>query len=614
MRLQLLVAMLAAISMHGAASAQPASAPPGKLVPLGGRKVHLFCEGTGGPTVVIETGSSTPASVWRGVQDRIAEFERVCTYDRAGYGWSDPAPKPRSMQDRADELDRVLTAAREPGPYVLVGHSYGGFLIRLFAAKHPAKVRGMVLVDSVEEGAFFSPAAVERWGVIGPELQKARQEAKTPEQARFYDEVLDELGSNRLVPISMRHPGGFGRLGDLPLIVIAHAKPFLGDDAALEPDWRAGQQRLATLSTRGTMIVAENSGHNIQASEPELIVGAVRQVVEMARGGVARTTISEPSSRSDAADWWRGYELAPQIRLPDGRGLRLFCTGAGSPTLIMEAGLGDGAWTWRGLQPKLSRTHRICTYDRAGYGGSDPGPMPRDIDALAGDLAALLKAAKVPGPYLFVGHSLGGQIVRQVAYRHPETVAGLVLVDPAADHAFEAYAALDPEMPRAQREAYAPAARCGELAEEGKVTADTPEGRACIPPPAPEMPADLLHFHEDYARSPAHYRATLSELEEGLNGTDQKEADSARHPLGSIPIVVLTADGNLDNQGFKPAFRKRAGDLWLGWHEDMAHLSTQGTHRVVQSTSHYIQNDQPQAVLAAIEEVSAAVGSKPPTN
>jgi pimeloyl-ACP methyl ester carboxylesterase len=330
-----------------------------------------------------------------------------------------------------------------------------------------------------------------------------------------------------------------------------------------------------------------------------------------ARPALAAPDAVQPSP-AEAADWWRGYEAAPQVLLPDGRRLRLFCTGTGSPTIMLEAGLGDGAWTWRGLQPILSRTYRTCSYDRAGYGGSDPGPSPRDIDTLAADLSSLLKAGHIPGPYIFVGHSLGGQIVRQFAYRHPGTAAGIVLVDPAADHAFEAYAALDPEMTRLQREAYAPAVHCAELAERDAVTLDTAEGRACMPPPPPELPRDLLHFHEDYAKSPIHYRTTLAELEAGLNGTDTKEADTARHPLGALPMIVLTADGNLDNPAFKPAIRKQAGALWLGWHEDMARLSALGKHRVIRQTSHYIQNDQPQAVLTAIAEVVAAAGSSSP--
>jgi pimeloyl-ACP methyl ester carboxylesterase len=254
------------------------TSPPGRLIPFDGRKVHLFCEGTGAPTVIIEASSSTPARIWRGVQDAIATFTHVCAYDRAGYGWSDPATKPRSMQDRAEELHSVLKTAGEKAPFVFVAHSYGGFLARLFRNRHPQEVRGMVLVDAVEEGNFFSPAAVARWDVIGSKLEEAKAKAG-PTQAVFYDAVLDELASDRLVPESMRKIGGFGKLGDLPLVVIAHNKPFAGDDAPMEPGWRAGEERLAGLSSQGKLIIATNSDHNIENSEPELIVSAIRDMV-----------------------------------------------------------------------------------------------------------------------------------------------------------------------------------------------------------------------------------------------------------------------------------------------------------------------------------------------
>lgn len=261
--------------------------PPGRFISLAGRNVHLFCDGAGTPTVVIEVGSSTPASAWRGVQDKIAAFSRVCAYDRAGYGWSDPEPRPRSMVDRAKELHTVLSVAGENGPYVLVGHSYGGFLVRLFA-KQTAEVVGIVLVDANEEGNFFSEAAIKRWDQLGRILEAAREkEIREGDQkaANFYRSIEDELASNDLVPPAMRRPGGFGTLGELPLVVIARAlnKPFTGIDAALEPTWREGQERLAKLSSRGRLVIAERSDHNIQNSEPDLIVAAVRDLVALAR-------------------------------------------------------------------------------------------------------------------------------------------------------------------------------------------------------------------------------------------------------------------------------------------------------------------------------------------
>lgn len=272
------------VCIAGSARAQDVpSGPPGQIIRLDSRDVHLLCEGSGTPAVVIEAGSSTPSSVWRPVQDTIAGFTRTCTYDRAGYGWSDPAGKPRSMNDRAAELRRVLTAANEQGPYVLVGHSYGGFLVRLFARTDPDAVAGVVLVDASEEENFFSREAQAKWDLVGQNIRQAQSKATTAAGIAFYDEVLDELASNWLVPVDERRRGGFGTLGDKPLVVIAHGKPFEGLDGFREATWRAGQERLAKLSTRGKLIVARNSDHNIHFSEPDVIVEAVREVVMSAR-------------------------------------------------------------------------------------------------------------------------------------------------------------------------------------------------------------------------------------------------------------------------------------------------------------------------------------------
>ena len=132
---------------------------PGRMVQADGRKLHILCEGDApGPTVVIEQGSGSPAVLWGPVRRRIAGFARVCTYDRAGMEWSDPAPAGRGLEDRADDLHALLAAAKVPGPYVLVGHSYGGLLIRLFARDHPEEVAGMVFVDAADETAVFDPA------------------------------------------------------------------------------------------------------------------------------------------------------------------------------------------------------------------------------------------------------------------------------------------------------------------------------------------------------------------------------------------------------------------------------------------------------------------------
>jgi pimeloyl-ACP methyl ester carboxylesterase len=132
----------------------PASTPnpPGKMVDLGGHRLHLNCSGHGGPTIIVENGQGDFSFDWVLVQQRVERFTRICTYDRAGYAWSDPGPLPRTFAQINLELQDALKKLGESGPYVLVGHSYGGPVIRNFAAAFPRDVAGLVLVDAAFEG------------------------------------------------------------------------------------------------------------------------------------------------------------------------------------------------------------------------------------------------------------------------------------------------------------------------------------------------------------------------------------------------------------------------------------------------------------------------------
>jgi pimeloyl-ACP methyl ester carboxylesterase len=260
-------------------------APPGKLVTVKGRQMHIFCEGAGKPTIVIEAGGGTPSRMWRPVQDQIAQFAHVCAYDRAGLGLSDPSQKPQSIADRADDLYAVLRAAGETGPYVLISHSYGGFIARAFRQAHRSDVVGMVLADAAEEGVVFTPATQTYFDQAMTEIrqqqERIRSGAAPGGQAldHLFSTMEDENASYQLVPAEMRKPGGFGALDDLPLVVIAHGKPFVGEAAVLEPPWRDAEKRLSALSSRGRLLVADNSDHDIEVHQPEIIVDAVRQVL-----------------------------------------------------------------------------------------------------------------------------------------------------------------------------------------------------------------------------------------------------------------------------------------------------------------------------------------------
>jgi len=285
--------------------------PPGQLIDIGGRKLHLLCAGPArGPTVVIEAGSGNDSMLWEDMVRRVSAFSHVCTYDRAGLGWSDPAPGPRSFDDRAAELNVLLGAANVPRPFVLVGHSYGGYIVRRFAAMYPADVAGMMLVDASEEEFAYAPEGLLDIEAIGRQAWRVGWLARlgllracvrlfpdhfdpvrgVPAEVRGlmtalylrasrHFAIADEMAAYEKVPTAWRMAHGFGVLGTMPLAVISRGAkdPYSGVDTF--PEWQDAQRRLTTLSTVSTHVIAENSGHMIQFSEPQLIAGAIRRVL-----------------------------------------------------------------------------------------------------------------------------------------------------------------------------------------------------------------------------------------------------------------------------------------------------------------------------------------------
>ncbi|MGA2646223.1 MAG: alpha/beta hydrolase [Candidatus Sulfotelmatobacter sp.] len=276
----------------------------GRIVAVGDHKLHLFYKASVGPTLVIEQGAGEPSRLWWPVQDKIAEFASVCTYDRAGYGWSEPVAAGRTIAERAEELHTLLTNAGIPGPYILVAHSYGGFIVRCFARNHPDQTAGLVLVDTPEETAFFRREVLQfysrlkfmneavelaaRFGVLRllGQLFPLDQVGFSFVRPAEYSAAGDDLASLQLVEPPMGNFGGVGSLGDLPLAVITHGQPFPGPFFILEKGWSEGQTRLAALSTNSVLIRAHNSNHMIQIDEPGLVVDAIRRVHAAARNKV----------------------------------------------------------------------------------------------------------------------------------------------------------------------------------------------------------------------------------------------------------------------------------------------------------------------------------------
>lgn len=278
----------------------------GRLIDVGGYRMHLDCRGEGSPTVVMDAGLGGSSLDWSLVQADIASTTRVCSYDRAGMGRSDPSPSPRTPRHIAEELHMLLANAGVPGPYLLVAHSLAGKNVRMFASARPDDVAGMVLVDARSEhvDALTPKAEVEAFqvalGVQGALYSVARRvgvarafgaslagvpllpPAIATEMALLMTQAdaIDETTKEGLARSANDAALASARLGSMPLVVIASAASM--DEI---PNWSEAQQDLAALSTRGRLVVAEHSGHAVQLEEPGLVIDGISQVLAEVRGG-----------------------------------------------------------------------------------------------------------------------------------------------------------------------------------------------------------------------------------------------------------------------------------------------------------------------------------------
>jgi pimeloyl-ACP methyl ester carboxylesterase len=278
---------------------------PGKLVEVGGRKMHIDCTGDGKPTVVLDSGLGDTYISWRKVQPEIARFASVCSYDRAGLGYSDPSPEPRTAKVIAQELHALLQAAPIPPPYILVGHSMGGYDVRLFASLYRSEVAGMVLVDASHpdqerrlppelrnfEGTELRENEFLEYTVLFgmPRLLRLCDDDALARAAECnFHSAREAVAEMKALPQSARQVAATGSLGDLPLAVLSHdpEKP----SSELPPDlakatndtWEKMQEDLARLSIRSTHVIANNSSHYIQLDRPDLVVAAIRDVIDRA--------------------------------------------------------------------------------------------------------------------------------------------------------------------------------------------------------------------------------------------------------------------------------------------------------------------------------------------
>ncbi len=271
--------------------------PPGSLIDAGGYKMHLYCTGQGASTVILDAGLGDSWMSWQPVQSRIATFARVCSYDRAGMGWSEPRPAPRTSRSIAEELHSLLRNARVPAPYILVGHSFGGYNVRIYTDRYRQDVAAIVLIDSSHPDQIARLPQIRKYQaryewllpvtkysmLFGiPRIVGACPAGATAECS--YSWIRETEAEYKGIEESAAQVRATAPLGDLPLRVLSRdperVDPPIPQDVGLEAnrEWTKMQEELAALSTNGKRIVAPGCGHYIHVCNPTLVVEAVREL------------------------------------------------------------------------------------------------------------------------------------------------------------------------------------------------------------------------------------------------------------------------------------------------------------------------------------------------
>jgi pimeloyl-ACP methyl ester carboxylesterase len=284
----------------------------GRSVDIGGRTLNIHCTGDGSPTVVFVSGRTAPGYIWTPTQRGVSAFTRACWYDRADLGWSDSGPDPAWGDAAARDLHRLVQIARLAPPLILVGHSFGGHIIRLYHHAYPGEVSGMVFADAALEDAGtirgmphrdrppIPRAVIGGLSIVLGRLGMMRFLASDPGPppkhwtAQEWD-VLARLRRQRNVLLADAKVGpgqatddlvrSAGGLEDMPLIVLTQGRPASPSSAApgVLQAWVELQRRFAERSRRGRQVLVSDSGHGIPEEAPDAIVGAVREIVAIVR-------------------------------------------------------------------------------------------------------------------------------------------------------------------------------------------------------------------------------------------------------------------------------------------------------------------------------------------
>jgi pimeloyl-ACP methyl ester carboxylesterase len=273
--------------------------PPGKLIDVNGHNMHINCVGNKSPTIILDSGTGGFSLEWKDIQRSLSQYVRICAYDRAGYGWSDMGPLPRTTKRITHELHTLLQNAGIHGPYIMVGHSFGGFTAQYFARHFNNEIAGIVLIDSSHEEQVYRLPENGK-DVVRRSLHQDRSNMITKsvlhehfpkEEAAVAQQLMtrwsalltwrEEMANYALSSRELRDIH-HKPLPETPLIILSRGKrvwPETEYGDAMEEAWTELQEELSYLSDLTTHIIAENSGHSIHLDEPELVVDAIHDVL-----------------------------------------------------------------------------------------------------------------------------------------------------------------------------------------------------------------------------------------------------------------------------------------------------------------------------------------------
>lgn len=319
--LALLLILIAGVLAGGAlvrAQVRAGHPAPGQMVDVGGYRLHIHCEGQGSPSVIILAGSGVPSPYYHLIQAGAAQTTRVCVYDRAGYAWSEQGEGDLSPLGQVEDLNRLLTGAGIEPPYILAGHSYGGYLARLYASTYPESVAGLVMIDSAHEDQWANyPPSIRDMGTqmfTGPNkpfnlfLMYFLRSLQTilpisdPMASYFPPEVAETLTAvHKLHPLNIYTvkaevsamvqgtSPAVTDLGDVPMVVITHGVPIelagqsAEDNAEFDRVNLEMQRRLLALSPNSRQVIAEQSNHDeIPVKQADLVVQAINDLLSEA--------------------------------------------------------------------------------------------------------------------------------------------------------------------------------------------------------------------------------------------------------------------------------------------------------------------------------------------